>query len=661
MKRFSLLFLNLLIFGICSTYAQVGINTTDPKSTLDVTGKKDSDGNLLPTDITGLQAPRLTREELTAKGDELYGSDQKGAIIYITDISGGNVTSQRKAIDAIGYYFFDGQFWQKFNKEIMLKAINNSSMVLEPNSLFFIQTGLTGPQNKALELTTHLSKEIAATAPKVGLAISNTNIAQDEIFSFITSGQNVIIANVGNFANVGEYLWYRPQQTPLYSNNPGIGQALRIGVVAGNSANGDAVINFDPKWRSEIELGPSYYTATTWAGKPADAEVKDGDVFEVRDAGITYRRATWFNGSWLLDKGIFPFLQSLTYAAGDVIQNGYELYYANATIPANTVFAEGNSGTTWRKTGSVQAENGVTTSDGVTVISAPAFNTWTDLPITATLPTPGTYEVIAEMDVIMPGDPSRGLVGIKANGTLDNTSVRYLGYQSAGATTDNHITIAHTFTVSAATTLQLAQYRLAGNIQFLNDGASYIANSRILRLRYKKIGGFLPVTQVKSFTEPITITATTTNPTKATVALADYINIVDDGSGWCTVTMSYRHTSSVGAVSGSGQYIFKLPAGYKFDTNVHPIYNVVTQSLPTFPIVAQIIPGSFGFVTGRGANQQIHALAYSEDQFRLVTGIGLQGDGLSVNQHIGSGYFQLNNGTPTGDMAYNISFRFKKQ
>ncbi|MBB6372166.1 hypothetical protein [Chryseobacterium shigense] len=95
------------------TYSQIGINTANPKSSLDVNGKKDSLGNLLPTDITGLQAPRLTRAELTAKGNTLYTVNQKGALVYITDITGGDVVGQRANISAIGYYYFDGSSWVK--------------------------------------------------------------------------------------------------------------------------------------------------------------------------------------------------------------------------------------------------------------------------------------------------------------------------------------------------------------------------------------------------------------------------------------------------------------------------------------------------------------------------------------------------------------------
>ncbi|MEN5308939.1 hypothetical protein ABE425_15610 [Chryseobacterium cucumeris] len=98
---------------VYSQSAGVGINTTTPKSTFDINGKKDTSGIAVSTDIAGLQAPRLTRAELTNKGDALYGPDQKGAMVYITDVSGGNVTGQRSNISSVGYYYFDGSFWQK--------------------------------------------------------------------------------------------------------------------------------------------------------------------------------------------------------------------------------------------------------------------------------------------------------------------------------------------------------------------------------------------------------------------------------------------------------------------------------------------------------------------------------------------------------------------
>lgn len=108
--------LNIAAMLLISTnfYAQdgrIGINTPDPKTTLDVNGKTDASGNVLTMDKTGLQAPRLTRAELTAKGNTLYGADQKGALVYITDVSGGDTLDQRTNITTIGYYYFDGSIW----------------------------------------------------------------------------------------------------------------------------------------------------------------------------------------------------------------------------------------------------------------------------------------------------------------------------------------------------------------------------------------------------------------------------------------------------------------------------------------------------------------------------------------------------------------------
>jgi hypothetical protein len=104
---------NILTLGtlFCSTiaFSQIGINTETPQATLDVKAFA-----LNPNKTDGIIAPRLTREELTHKGNTLYGNDQKGAIIYITDVSAGDLSSQRINITATGYYYFDGTLWQKF-------------------------------------------------------------------------------------------------------------------------------------------------------------------------------------------------------------------------------------------------------------------------------------------------------------------------------------------------------------------------------------------------------------------------------------------------------------------------------------------------------------------------------------------------------------------
>jgi|GEM_PF-1533285 len=91
-------------------YSQVGIDTETPKATLDVTGK--------PTDISkidGFIVPRLSGTELKAK-DALYGADQNAALIYVTTpLASADTSAKTINVTSSGYYFFDGNFWQKLN------------------------------------------------------------------------------------------------------------------------------------------------------------------------------------------------------------------------------------------------------------------------------------------------------------------------------------------------------------------------------------------------------------------------------------------------------------------------------------------------------------------------------------------------------------------
>ena len=98
MKNIILILTLIFSFGM---YAQVGINETDPKATLDVSDSNDD------TSPDGILVPRLTRSELGIKAfNNAYGSDQDGALIFVNDVT-GSTTSQTANIDAVGFYSFD--------------------------------------------------------------------------------------------------------------------------------------------------------------------------------------------------------------------------------------------------------------------------------------------------------------------------------------------------------------------------------------------------------------------------------------------------------------------------------------------------------------------------------------------------------------------------
>lgn len=98
----------LPVFIVFSMFCkgQVGVNTDDPKTTLDIA----ADGATAST-ADGLIAPKLTRQQLTNK--TAYGSEQTGAIVYVTNVS-GSTNAATAGVLAPGYHVFDGTKWTAF-------------------------------------------------------------------------------------------------------------------------------------------------------------------------------------------------------------------------------------------------------------------------------------------------------------------------------------------------------------------------------------------------------------------------------------------------------------------------------------------------------------------------------------------------------------------
>ncbi|PXV65937.1 hypothetical protein CLV62_106111 [Dysgonomonas alginatilytica] len=101
------IFLSLGLF-LCAgvvAFAQVGVNTVDPKVSLDVQAF-----NTDATTAEGFMAPRLTLAQLASK-DGKYLAAQTGTIVYITDIA-GTTTPKTVKVTQAGYYYFDGTIWR---------------------------------------------------------------------------------------------------------------------------------------------------------------------------------------------------------------------------------------------------------------------------------------------------------------------------------------------------------------------------------------------------------------------------------------------------------------------------------------------------------------------------------------------------------------------
>ena len=102
MKKCLFVISTLTSFYLNAQNGSVGINTESPKATLHVLGS--------PTDtskLDGIIAPIITGDELAAK---TYGTDQTGAIVYVT-ASATNKTGQVSNVSYSDYYYFNGTKW----------------------------------------------------------------------------------------------------------------------------------------------------------------------------------------------------------------------------------------------------------------------------------------------------------------------------------------------------------------------------------------------------------------------------------------------------------------------------------------------------------------------------------------------------------------------
>lgn len=153
MKRKLLLVSLMLSYG--ALFSQIGINTINPAATLDITAKT-SDGSK----AEGIILPRLTGNQLKS-GDANYTTAQKGTMVYVTAAVTG-ATAKTVNINSEGYYYFDGNVWQKVlngNNDTNIYNVDgtlsgNRAVAMADKTLNFTSTATTGTSHFNVDGTT---------------------------------------------------------------------------------------------------------------------------------------------------------------------------------------------------------------------------------------------------------------------------------------------------------------------------------------------------------------------------------------------------------------------------------------------------------------------------------------------------------------------------
>lgn len=171
--------------------AQVGVNTTDPKATLDI-----QVATLDGTTAEGLIVPRLTLTQLVAK-DARYATAQTGALVYVTDASGTNSTKTQRVI-APGYYSFDGTMWQSLTPDQSLRFFYMPSVLLPTDASDPSYNTATG--SFVIDLYTKYSKQFGLTDTSSSTKSSGATtlpILQSNAFEyFVIYYDNTVFQNV---------------------------------------------------------------------------------------------------------------------------------------------------------------------------------------------------------------------------------------------------------------------------------------------------------------------------------------------------------------------------------------------------------------------------------------------------------------------------------
>ena len=144
--------ISIIVFAVSActadVYAQFGINTDTPTSTLDITAKNATGTS---TNVDGLLIPRVDRQRA-----QRMTAIPISTLIYVNSVATGTQTINAINIDETGYYFFDGTVWVKLRTPAGTPATNtniynadgtltgNRIVTQEANTLAFNTTAVNG-------------------------------------------------------------------------------------------------------------------------------------------------------------------------------------------------------------------------------------------------------------------------------------------------------------------------------------------------------------------------------------------------------------------------------------------------------------------------------------------------------------------------------------
>ena len=227
MKRYFILL--ALILNTLNGYSQVGVNTVEPKATLDVAANTDD-----PSKADGIIAPRLTGTELKNK-DSKYTFDQRGTILYVTEaLAASDNTLKTANVIEIGYYYFDGTVWKSFEDDTVEAVVNRGNYA--PKHITFTGSTESPTRDGALGMNSKTYSMYFGNMNPSQSGVYNISYGYGALQNLTTAPGNIAIGSYSlNGLTIGQYNTFVGHSSGYDNNNTGKVITGNVNVGVGNT------------------------------------------------------------------------------------------------------------------------------------------------------------------------------------------------------------------------------------------------------------------------------------------------------------------------------------------------------------------------------------------------------------------------------------------
>lgn len=263
----------LLVMAVLSQsmFSQVGINTKTPNATLDITPKT-TDGSK----PEGLLIPQLDGNSLNTAA---YGTAQKGVIVYAKSAA-SPTDSKTVNVTAEGYYYFDGNVWQKMTGATADDTTNDAWVNDTTNGLVKLGTkadGTARAAGAAFVVKDNGQVGIGTNTPSTSLEVNSGTLNDSGLkLTQLTSSTSATSGNVaglgvdssgkivvvGGSTQVNRYTFASsPNQGSNSSFIPDI-NSQTINLISGSSRSGNVITLPQGTYEVVFTLGGGFSSAS---------------------------------------------------------------------------------------------------------------------------------------------------------------------------------------------------------------------------------------------------------------------------------------------------------------------------------------------------------------------------------------------------------------